>query len=203
MVELVALRRSGALGAVVAVPLLAILLSGCGSAPKNDTFDLSANATADGPSLRRRQILIPQPTAVKPLDSEQIVVRVSPTEIQYLAKSQWSDALPRMVQSKLVEAFENSGKLGGVGMPGQGLAIDEQVVTDIRSFDIVATNGSSAVVEISVKILNDRNGTVKAQNVFRRQVPVSGSGSAAYVGALDRAFAAVTADIVGWSLRSL
>ena len=57
----------------------------------------------------------------------------------------WGDKLPRIVQSKLVEAFENSGKLGGVGMPGQGLAIDYQIVTDIRSFEIDASNGNQAV----------------------------------------------------------
>src|SRR5690606_16061200 len=150
-----------------------------------------------------RQILIPEPAALKSLDSEQVVIRVSPSEIQYLARSQWGDRLPRLVQSKLVEAFENSGRLGGVGKPGQGLAIDYQVVTNIRAFEVDTSGADVARVEISVKILNDRNGTVRAQQVFSANAAVSGSDNRAFIAALDRAFAKVAGEIVEWSLRAM
>ncbi|WP_454849647.1 ABC-type transport auxiliary lipoprotein family protein [Rhizobium binxianense] len=195
-------RRSWMKGATVALPMMAFGLAGCGSVTKNDTFDLSAAVDGTGPSAKGRQILVTQPTALKALDSNQIVIRVSPSEIQYLSRAQWGDTLPRMVQSKLVEAFENSGKLGGVGTPGQGLAIDYQVVSDIRSFEIDASNGNQAVVEISVKLLNDRNGSVRAQKVFRQMAP-AGAGNPALVKALDRAFTSVADEIVGWTLRSI
>lgn len=196
-------RRSWIRGTAIILPLTAALLAGCGTTAKNDTFDLSAaNVDGTGPSAKNKQILIADPTALKALNSDQIVIRVSPSEIQYLARAQWSDTLPRMVQSKLVEAFENSGKLGGVGKPGQGLAIDYQVVSDIRSFEIDASSGNKAVVEISVKILNDRNGTVRAQQVFRATA-AAGGDNAGFVKGLDRAFAAVTDQIVGWTLKSI
>lgn len=188
-------------------PVLALVLglglASCSSTATNDTFDLAASARADGPMVRNRQLLVPEPTALKALDSDSILVRVSGTEIQYLSKAQWSDRLPRMVQSKLVEAFENSGKLGGVGKPGQGLAIDYQLVSDIRAFEIVSSGTRAANVEISVKILNDRNGTVKTQKSFSASEPVSGGENRAYIKALDRAFSRVSADIVDWTLRSL
>jgi cholesterol transport system auxiliary component len=188
---------------LVTLPLMAVLLSGCGGKANNDTFDLSLTPSADGPSARNRQILVPEPTAVKMLDSEQVVVRVSPSEVQYLADSRWGDRLPRLVQSKLVEGFENSKRLGGVGKPGQGLAIDYQVVTEIRSFE-VTTNGSRvATVEISAKLLNDRNGTVRAQSVFKAIVPVAGTENRRFIEALDKAFARVGADIVNWALKSM
>jgi cholesterol transport system auxiliary component len=193
-------RRSGRMAGLFALPLVAILAAGCGSKANNDTFDLSITPASSGPAARNRQILVTEPTALKSLDSEQVVVRVSPSEIQYLAKSRWGDTLPRMVQSKLVEAFENSGRLGGVGKPGQGLAIDYQVVSDIRTFE-VDTSGAVATVEISVKILNDRNGTVRAQQVFRASTPVSGSENRDFIAGLDRAFATVGAEIVEWSLK--
>lgn len=187
----------------ILMPLVALAVTGCGTAAKNDTFDLSAPVSGEGPAARRSQILVQEPTALKPLNSDQIVVRVSPSVIQYLARSQWSDSLPRMVQSKLVEAYQNSGKLGGVGKPGQGLAIDYQVVTEIRSFEIDAGAGNQAVVEISAMILNDRNGTVRAQRVFRAATPAGGGSSEGYVKALDRAFSAVTGQIVNWTLTSI
>lgn len=187
---------------MIALPLTALILSGCGTAAKNDTYDLAGPVDGDGPAAKSRQILIAGPTALRSLDSEQIVIRVSPSEIQYLSRAQWGDKLPRIVQSKLVEAFENSGKLGGVGLPGQGLAIDYQVVTDIRSFEIDASSGNQAVVEISVKLLNDRNGSVRAQKVFRAMAPAGGD-NVGFVKALDRAFSIVVSEIVSWTLRSI
>jgi cholesterol transport system auxiliary component len=197
--QLPAGRRSLAL----ALPLLAALLSGCGTKANNDTFDLSLTPAAVGPSAKNRQILVPEPTAVKMLDSEQVVVRVSPSEVQYLANSRWGDRLPRLVQSKLVEAFENSGRVGGVGKPGQGLAIDYQVVTDIRAFEVTTGGSRVANVEISAKILNDRNGSVRAQSVFKGTSSVRGTENRDFVEALDRAYAKVGGEIVDWALKSM
>jgi cholesterol transport system auxiliary component len=179
-------------------------ISGCGfGRAKDDTFALSAMAEVAGPSAKNKQILVPEPTALQALNSQQVVIRVAHAEIQYLSKARWSDRLPKMVQSKLVEAFENTRKLGGVGRPGEGLAIDYQVVTDIRAFEIQASGGSRAHIEISVKILNDRNGTVRAQQVFSADAPVKGSDNPGYIAALDAAFARVTTEIVGWTLKSI
>ena len=198
------LLRNGTAARAALVAVLAATLTACGSTQaRNDTFALTSIATADGPSARSRQILVPQPSALKALDGEQIVIRPSTSEIQYLAGAQWSDSLSKMVQAKLVQAFENTGRLGGVGMPGQGLAIDYQIVTDIRAFEVQTAGADAAVVEISAKLLNDRNGTVRAQKVFRATAPVGGTGNTAFVKALDAAFAAVTADIVGWTLGAI
>jgi cholesterol transport system auxiliary component len=200
-----AVRFRRVISTSVLVPMLGLGLVACGSNAVNDTFDLTASVSevATTASARNRQLLVADPSALKALDSEQILVRVSGAEIRYLSQSQWSDRLTRVVQSKLVEAFENTGRLAGVGKPGQGLAIDFQLITDVRSFEISAEGGDRGVVEISAKLLNDRNGTVKAQRVFRAEVPSTGSDNAAYVAALDRAFARVTADIVTWTLQSI
>jgi cholesterol transport system auxiliary component len=194
-------RGTAARKAVVAL-LFVALLGGCGTTAKNDTFDLPSTASGEGPSARGKQLLVPQPTALGALDRTDIVVRVTSSQLQYLAQAQWSDKLTRMVQAKLVEAFENSHRVGGVGVPGQGLAIDYQVVTDIRAFEINVEQ-HLAVVEISAKILNDRTGAIRAQHVFRKTAPIGGGGNESYIKALDRTFAAVTTEIVDWTLRAI
>lgn len=183
--------------------LSAALLTSCLGGASKDTFGLSASPEVTGPAAKNRQILITEPTALKALDSEQVVIRLSGVEIQYLSKARWGDRLPKLVQAKLVEAFENTGRLGGVGKPGEGLAIDFQVVTDIRAFQIETNGGTHANIEIFVKLLNDRNGTVRAQQVFRASVPVNGSDNRAYVAGLDSAFAQVSSEIVGWTLKAI
>lgn len=182
--------------------LTGLMLVGCGTGPTPGTYDLKAQTAAVSAPKRDRQVLVTEPTAVKALDSDRIVIRLGGAEIQYLAKAQWADRLPRLVQARLVEALENTGKLSGVGTPGQGLAIDDQVVTDIRAFEIDTDGSSRARVEISVKLLNDRNGSIRAQQTFAAEAP-AGSGNPAFVRALDVAFGEVANDIVAWVLRTL
>ncbi|WP_115420166.1 ABC-type transport auxiliary lipoprotein family protein [Ensifer sp. M14] len=199
----VCVRKTGAKRSAM-IFTLAALLAGCGAgAAVNDTFSLSSSPVVEGRAATSKQILVPEPTALKALDSDQIVIRLSGSELQYLSKAQWSDRLPRMVQAKLVQAFENTGKVGGVGKPGEGLAIDYQVISEIRSFEISTEGADTAVVEIFAKIVNDRNGTVRAQKAFRATAGVKGTGNPAFIRALDQAFATVASEIVGWTLGSI
>jgi cholesterol transport system auxiliary component len=183
---------------------MVLSVSACASTKKLDTFDLSSPSPSVSSAKKQgRQILIAAPAALKALDGENVVVRSGPNSISYLKGAQWADRLPNIVQSRLIQAFESTGRLGGVGRPGEGLAIDYQVITDIRTFNIDVSGGNSAVVEIDVKILNDKNGTVRTSRVFRSTSPVSGPGNAAYIAALNRAFEDMTGDIVKWTLSSI
>jgi cholesterol transport system auxiliary component len=185
----------------IAALLLALSVSACASSKKLDTFDLSSvSPDVSSPKKQGRQILIAAPSALKALDGENIVVRSGPNSISFLKGAQWADRLPNIVQSRLVQAFESTGRLGGVGRPGEGLAIDYQVISDIRTFNINVSSGRIAIVEIAIKILNDKNGTVRAARVFRATSPVSGEGNASYIAALDRAFDSASNDIVTWTL---
>lgn len=147
----------------------------------------------------RVQILIAEPSALKALDGQNIVIKTGHGSIEYLKGAQWSDRLPDVVQARLAESFEQGGGFAGVGMPGQGLAIDYQVITDIRAFEVTGGGGARAQVRLFVRLLNDRNGTVRAARTFDASVPVSGAGNDAYFHALDAAFGQVAAEIVGWA----
>jgi len=183
------------------------LLSGCallgsGTEPL-DTYVLTAPiATPAGAARSRTQILVGEPTALKALDGENIVIKPSAGSIQYLKGAQWADRLPRVVQSRLAEAFQSSGRFGGVGKPGEGLAIDYQVIVEIRSFEI-RLDGGRADVELMVRILNDRNGVVRASRVFNATAPAGGSGNDSFVAALDAAFARAAGEIVGWTASTI
>lgn len=186
--------------------LLTTMLAGCGTTTPLDTFSLSAPQQAQGTSASRKnlQILVPSPNALKALDSENIVVNTAPGAIEYLKGAQWGDRLPNLVQSRLVQAYENTGAFGGVGRPGDGLAINYQILTDLRVFSIQAYGSQrAAIVEIAVKLMNDKNGEVRATRVFRASTPVYGTSNGEYVKALDKAFDQVAGDIVSWTISSL
>lgn len=185
--------------AVVALALAgcAVLSAGPGEPPA--IYDLTA-PTGIGP-LRGGggQYLVPEPTAVRALDSDRIVVRPGGGEISYLAGAQWADRLPKLVQSRLIETLETSGRIKAVGRPGQGLAIDWQIVTEIRAFEVDLGVGL-ARVSLAVKLMNDRNGRVAAGETFAAEAPVSGDSAAAVVKGLDAAHDRVLAEATRWLL---
>ncbi|BCG88074.1 ABC transporter [Mesorhizobium sp. 113-3-9] len=183
--------------------LLALVLANCAALPGGgpaplDTFELSA-PSVDAHGHSRKQILIAQPSALKALDSQNIVIKPSDRSIQYLKGAQWADRLPLIVQARLAETFQRSGSFAGVGKPGEGLAIDYQVIVEIRSFEVRVDGGEHAEVDLFVRILNDRNGEVRASKSFTATAPVSGSGNSAYVSALDAAFGDAAKQIVRWT----
>lgn len=185
------------------VALLVLAIAGCAALPGGgpaplDTFELSAASVSAG-SHSRRQILIAEPSALKALDGQNIVIKSSARSIQYLKGAQWADRLPLIVQARLAETFQRSGGFTGVGRPGEGLAIDYQVIVEIRSFEVNVVGGDHAEVNLFVRILNDRNGEVRASKSFLASVPVSGAGNQAYVAALDKAFGETARDIVRWA----
>ena len=192
-------------GRYLVAAALAVFLPGCalvggGSAPL-DTYELTAAPAGEsGPRRSRTQILIAEPSALKSLDGENIVIKPTAAEVQYLKGAQWADRLPKVVQARLAQAFQETGRLGGVGKPGEGLAIDYQIVTEIRAFNIRLDGGDRAEVELFVKVLNDRNGTVRAASSFQATAPVSGTGNAAFTAALDQAFRSASTEIVEWTI---
>lgn len=188
--------------AIIALPSCAAI-PGLGPAPL-DTYELTPpSVSSTAPRRSRTQVLVAEPTALRALDGENIVVRTAPASIEYLRGAQWADRLPRMVQARMVDELQATGRLGGVGRPGDGLAIDFQIVSDIRAFEVRVYGQRRATIEMSVRILNDRNGVVRASRVFQVEVPVASPGNDAYVAALDAAHRELASQLVHWVLGAI
>jgi cholesterol transport system auxiliary component len=175
------------------------LLAGCAAlfpAPPSAIFDLSAPGepmTTRG----RLQLLVPTPFAVKALDTDRIAARPAPSQYAYLPEAVWSDTLPKLLQARLMQTLQNSGRVRAAAVPGQGLVIDYQLVMDIRAFEL---RDEGAVAEFSVKLMDDSNGRVARSRVFRELVPVGATDNATIVAALDSAMDAAFLDITAWAL---
>lgn len=204
MVAGTARALAAAVAPVALVLAAALALAGCAAlTPPADTFDLVA--PQDFPGLTggtRAQVLIVEPSALKTLDAPEIVVKPAPTEIEYLARAQWPDRLPKLVQARLVETFENTSRVRAVSKPGEGLVIDYQIVSDIRAFQANIA-ADTAEVALSVKLVSDRTGKVIRARVFEAQVPLSSTSAGGIVNALNAAFDSVARDIVKWTYAAI
>lgn len=197
------MRRRGRILALACAGLLAGCAGfGAGSPPP--IYDLTA--PQDFPGLAGRsqaQILIPVPKAIKALDTEAIAVKPDLAKITYFGDGQWSDTLPKLLQARLVESFEKSGRVRAIGRPGEGLLINYQLATDIRAFQLETKGGRRAVVEIAVKLLDDRNGRVRAADSFRAEVPAPSDTVETAVDRLNAALDAVLVEIVIWVVKRI
>ncbi len=186
---------------LAAVTVLAGLVSACALArfrPPDAIFDLSAPDDVAARAGTPAQLLIPVPTASAALDTTRIAARLTESEYAYLPGAVWSDSLPKLLQARLTETFQNTGRVQAAGRPGQSLLINYQVVMDIRAFEIA---DGAAVAEFHVMVLNDRNGRVVARRIVKATASVAGSSNAESVAALDAAMDEAFGEIAGWVLR--
>lgn len=164
-----------------------------------NTYELTTPAAISGLSRSRsKQVLVIEPKTIKLLDTQDVVVRTGGQSVEYLGGAQWADRLPVLVQKGVQQSLENANIFGGVGVPGQGLAIDDQIVLDIRDFSIIVVGSAKARVSIFAKIINDRNGTVRSQRLFVAEVPTRSTEGAVAVQGLDTAFQQVADEMTRW-----
>ncbi|MFC5084085.1 ABC-type transport auxiliary lipoprotein family protein [Microvirga arabica] len=178
------------------VVFLAALTGACSSGPAPATFDLSA------PSARIRgasgvQVLVNEPAALQQLSTQQILVKDASGSVSFIGGGQWADNLPRLVQTRLINTFENASQIRGVSRPSSGAVADVQLVSELRRFEI-STPDNQAVAEISVKIVSDRDGRIVNGRIFRASIPASAVDAPNAARALDEALSVVMLDIVRW-----
>jgi cholesterol transport system auxiliary component len=184
--------------AVLVVPLAGCASMGLGQGP-GTAYDLVA--ARDFPHRVGRahgQLVVVEPTMLSPLDGERILVRPGPGQAAQLTDAQWEDRLPRLIQARLVQSFENANRLRAVGKPADKIAGDFVLITDVRSFEISASDGT-AVVEIAAKIVREGSGRIVAARVIRATVPAQAMQGPGAVASINEAFVQAATQIVLWA----
>ncbi|MCV0424007.1 MAG: ABC-type transport auxiliary lipoprotein family protein [Roseibium sp.] len=183
---------------------LGVMVSACTSATPSAYYSLGA---ADVGGLQGRssrvQVLVAPPRALKALDTSYIAVVDRGPVYSYFPKSAWADTLPNVVQAKLQETLQNTGRLRGVGLPGDGLLIDYQLQTEIRAFELQVGGASRGVVEISARVVNDRNGRTVATKVFRAETPAGSTSVEKAVEAMNASADRVFAEMAAWTIQNV
>jgi cholesterol transport system auxiliary component len=194
--------RVGRVWSGLAVALMALALVGCGTldlAGTPATFDLSAPRDLPAAGRPRAQLTIAEPSALQALDSNRILVRASDGQVTNLAGAQWADRLPRLLQVRLVQSFENATRIGAVARAEEKLAPDVALTSEIRAFEIDSV-ARLAVVEVSVKLISERSGRIGAATVIRATRPAGSITPQAASSALNEASQDVLRQIVAWTV---
>lgn len=197
--------RLFALGAVVAV---GILLNGCasiglsGEAP--DLYILTPKSTfkSETPYVDW-QLVIEEPLASGGLDSSRIALKPEPTEFQHFAGARWIERAPVMVQTLIIESFESSDRIVGVGRQSIGLRSDYNLKLELREFQAEYFDKSSPPsvrVRINAKLVRQPRQQIIASKSFEFRRVATEDSLRAIVRAFDSALGRVMKHLVEWTL---
>jgi len=179
-------------------------LTGTGAPTKGPAiFDLAA--ASDFPAAEKKiaqQLVVPDPNVLILFDSQKILTRAGDGTYGNIANAQWADNLPKLVEARLVQSFENAQQLNMVSRPIDTLNPAFRLETTIRSFYIATEPEPQAVVEVTARLVSDK-GDVAAARVFSATVPAKSIEAPDAVAALNEAFARVAGELVTWTVESI
>ena len=145
------------------------------------------------------------PDASAGLDTQRIAILHPPANMDYYADASWPDRLPVLVQSTLLRAFEDSGRIEGVALDSDGTRADYILSTDLRDFEARYDQPDGvpvAVVRIGAKLVRAVKRDIAGRFEASEEAPASQNSVDAAVAALDEALARALAKIVAWALEA-
>ena len=182
----------------LAAGLLCLALAGCALASTRPptTYDLVApRSFAAAHKTASWQLVVYEPTAIHALETDRLMVRPSADQVSYYKGVAWSDRLPRLVQARIIETFQNSGAVRTVSATNGQYAL----VTDLRSFQIDVSSGKAiAEIEIFAKLVNVSSGKALATKSFSARVPAATDSPTDAIAALNQGFTEVLQDTTTW-----
>lgn len=210
-------KKFGIIGHAAVKGILSIwivvgLVSGCSPlqipGPPPELYNLTPKSTfdADLPETRK-QLIIEEPIAAGGLDNNRIALRPHATKLQFFADARWTERAPKMLQTLLIESFENSGRIVSVGRQAIGLRSDFTLKTELREFQVEQQQGAGASrirVRVNAKLVQQPNRVIIGSQSFEHTVDVqSGSSMGDIVIAFDTATGRVIKKLVEWTLISM
>lgn len=151
------------------------------------------------------QLLVDVPLAPAGLDTSRIALTRSAVSIDYFADSEWTERAPLLVQTALLDSFENSKAISAIGRESIGLRADFILRTELRHFEAVydSPNGPPEIwVVISVRLVNPAGRDIVAQTSFERRERASANDMQSIVSAFDDALGGVMKEIVVWTVTN-
>ena len=150
------------------------------------------------------QLAVMKPTAARVVDSPRIAVRPLPGELQVYSGVSWSQPSTDLVETTVLRALEDSGKIPSVARSGTGIRADYKLVMDLRRFesDYAGAAVPSATIELNAKLLHVNEQRVVASRTFLQKRQSAGTELDQVTDAFNQALGLLAGEVVGWTLTS-
>ncbi len=190
--------------------LLATVLAGCASILGGESDPTTIYSPDPRPVLDPAlptvswQLALGSTSGARTVDSYRIAVRPTPGEIQVYRGASWARTPGEMLQSTVLRALEDSGKIASVARQGTGVAADYRLVIDLRRFeaDYAGNAVPAATIEFNAKLIHGVDQAIVASRTFLQTQPATGTDVPQVVAAFDRALGNVSGELAAWVLVS-
>lgn len=189
-------KNTGGLNSIVA-GLVKMTGGGEPAIPKT-VYDLSIPQHFTSPKAPlKEQLVMPTPTAILLLDTQRFLLEPN-KEIPGFSSAQWADSIPKMLQIKLIQSFENydvaHAPLRSTDTPGT----NSQLIVDVRSFQINTESELTAEIGFSARIVN-KDGQVVASRLFQQSKKLDKPDPVSAVAAFNDAFGRIATELITWT----
>jgi phospholipid/cholesterol/gamma-HCH transport system substrate-binding protein len=193
-------RNTGGLDSIVAG---LERMTGGGAAPAQKvSYDLIAPNDFVAPKKPIKGLItIPEPTAVVMLQTQRMLFSPS-GEPPGFGDVQWSDSIPKMLQARLIQGFEHYDIDHAPLRSIDGLEADDQILIDIRTFQIKAAPDLAAEISLSARILA-KDGHIVASRAFLQSSKFDKLDPASAAAAFDDAFKRIATELITWTAGAL
>ncbi|MEX2454644.1 MAG: ABC-type transport auxiliary lipoprotein family protein [Rhodospirillaceae bacterium] len=151
------------------------------------------------------QLTVGLPNADAALNTARIALRQNPVSLEYYARANWIDTAPQMVQTLLVESFENSDRIVGVGRQSVTLRADYSLMTDLREFqaEYLGSGPPRVRVRLNAKMVQMPQRNILVAESFEYIEQATDSDLESVVIAFDTALGKTLRRIVEWTLTAV
>jgi phospholipid/cholesterol/gamma-HCH transport system substrate-binding protein len=177
-------------------------MTGGGVPAQKITYDLRAPQDL-GPASKtvKGQLAVPEPTAVAMLQTQRILF--SPAQdYPGFADAMWADSIPKLLQARLIESFENYDIAHAPLHTGDIGQSDFQLLVDIRRFRISVDSEPVAEIGLSARII-DKEGKLIASRLFEESEKFDQVAPPAAVAAFSKAFGRIAKSMIAWTVQVL
>ncbi len=188
---------------------LVLALSGCAlikaAEEPTDLYTVTPKSTFEpGINPVFWQLAVEVPIAAANLNTGRIAIAMTPTSSDYYAKSAWTDRAPLMVQTRIVDSFENSHKIVAVARESIGLRADYVLEPDLRNFEAMYFYGGTPIVHVRIvaKLVRMPERQIIGVAAFERCVRARADKVPKVIEAFDQALGSVMKRLVAWTLRT-
>ncbi len=189
-----------------------VLLAGCqfisavdAATEPQDLYTVTPKSTFDPdlPSVYW-QLAVEAPAAAANLNTGRIAIAMTPTSTDYYAKAAWTDRAPLMVQTRIVDSFENTRKIVAVARESIGLRANYVLQPDLRNFEALYYYGKPPIVRVRIiaKLVRMPDRQIIGVGSFERCVRARADSVPKVVDAFDQALGGVIKRLVAWTLRT-
>jgi len=152
------------------------------------------------------QLVVEPPVAAAGLNTTRIALQRTPVSLDYFARVNWTDTAPLLVQTLLIESFENTGKIVAVARESVRLRPDYLLQTELREFQAEyfpdAKQPPLVRARIIAKLVRVADRAIIASTAIERTERAQSDDMSAIAEAFDEALGGVMKRVVEWTLRA-